>query len=135
MSTVTINNNRKIETFKSNFSGQVILPTDAAYERARQVWNGMISKRPALIARCNNVEDVVKSIRFARGNDLLVSIRGGGHNVAGYAVCDDGIVIDMTNMKRVDVNLEAQTVRVEAGALWGDVDPKTQGHGLATPGG
>jgi FAD/FMN-containing dehydrogenase len=127
--------NKTIKAFKNDFSGQVILPDSADYESARQVWNGMIDKQPEIIARCKNVMDVINAIRFARANDLPLSIRGGGHNVAGYAVCDGGLVIDMANMKRVVVNPESQTVIVEAGALWQDVDPATQEYGLATPGG
>jgi FAD/FMN-containing dehydrogenase len=123
------------QSFKNNFHGSVISPGDAAYDEARRVWNGMIDRRPAMIARCSNVADVAESIQFGRDNDLLVSIRGGGHNVAGYAVCDDGLVIDMSAMRKVEINPDKRTVRVEGGAVWGDVDPVTQEFGLATPGG
>ena len=94
-----------------------------------------IDKRPALIARCADVEDVIASVNFARDNDLLLAVRGGGHNVAGYAVCDGGLVIDLSDMREVKVAPEARTARAQAGALWGDVDRATQPHGLATPGG
>jgi FAD/FMN-containing dehydrogenase len=125
----------KIESFRSRLRGHLILPDDAAYEQARKVWNGMIDKHPALIARCANVEDVIASVNFARDNDLLLSVRGGGHNVAGYAVCDDGLVIDLSDMQEVEVDPEARTVRAQGGTLWGKVDRATQAYGLATPGG
>jgi FAD/FMN-containing dehydrogenase len=125
----------KIESFRSSLRGNLILPDDAAYDQARKVWNGMIDKRPALIARCAGVEDVIASVHFARDNDLLLSVRGGGHNVAGYAVCDGGLVIDLSDMQEVEVDPEARTVRAEGGALWGKVDRATQQYGLATPGG
>ncbi|MEE4263987.1 MAG: FAD-binding oxidoreductase [Desulfobacteraceae bacterium] len=132
---MAINIDGRLESFRNDFSGEVILPTSDTYDDARRVWNGMINKRPALIAKCSNVDDVVKSIRFARNNDLAVSIRGGGHNVAGFAVIDDGLVVDLSLMRSVVFNSESRTVFVEGGALWGDVDPVTQKHGLATPGG
>jgi FAD/FMN-containing dehydrogenase len=99
------------------------------------VWNGTVDRRPRLIARCRGAVDVAAAVRFARRHDLEVAVRGGGHNVAGTAVCDDGIVIDLSTMRAVTVDPVGRTARVEGGALWGDVDRETQRHGLATTGG
>lgn len=126
---------RQVKRFENDLKGRLIRPVDADFDQSRKVWNGMIDRNPALIACPADVGDVVKSIQFARRNDWLVSVRGGGHNVAGYAVCDDGLVIDMATMKKVEIDPQARSVRVEGGALWGDVDPVTQKYGLATPGG
>ena len=106
---------------------------DAGYDEARQIWNAMIDRKPALIARCKSAEDVVQAVKFARTNDLLVSIRGGGHNIAGNAVCDDGIMIDMSLMKRVKVDPNARQAQVEPGCTLADFDKAAQAHGLATP--
>ncbi|QLG27162.1 FAD-binding oxidoreductase [Halorarum halophilum] len=125
----------RIERFEAEFHGGLIRPDDADYDDARTVWNGMIDKRPALIARCRGVGDVISAVDFARENDLLVAVRGGGHNVAGTAVCDDGLVIDLSEMRGVWINPDARTARVQAGATWADVDRETQAFGLATPGG
>jgi FAD/FMN-containing dehydrogenase len=120
-------------TFAQNFRGQLIRPTDPAYESARRVWNGMINQHPALIARCSCVDDVVAAVNFARTQQLVVAVRGGGHGVAGHATCDDGLVIDLAALRRVQVDLVRRTVRVEAGATIGEVDRATQPFGLATP--
>ena len=117
------------------FRGRHIGPDRDDYDHARAVWNGAIDRRPRLIARCIGAADVVAAVRFARGRDLEIAIRGGGHNVAGTAVCDDGIVIDLSEMRGVRVDPAGRTVWVQGGALWGDVDQETQLHGLATPGG
>jgi FAD/FMN-containing dehydrogenase len=124
-----------IEQFDSKLRGELLRPSDPAYEQARLVWNGLINKRPALIARCAGVGDVIDSVNFARENDLLVAVRGGGHNVAGYAVCDGGLVIDLSPMKGIRVDPERRTVRAEGGVTWADLDRETQVFGLATPGG
>ena len=124
-----------IHDLTERFHGEVVLPEDDGYDDARAVWNGMIDKHPRLIARCHGVADVVDAVNFAREHDLLVAVRGGGHNVAGTAVCDDGIVIDLSEMRGVHVDPDAQTVRAEAGATWADLDRETQLFGLATPGG
>jgi FAD/FMN-containing dehydrogenase len=124
-----------VEQFHAGFKGMLFQPDDAGYEDARAVQNGMIERRPALIARCNGVADVIAAVTFARENSLLVSIRGGGHNAAGNALCDDGIVIDLSGMRAVRVDPTARTVRAEGGATWADVDRETQVFGLATPGG
>jgi hypothetical protein len=119
----------------SGLHGQVIGRDDAAYEEARQVYNRMIDKRPALIARCAKADDVSKVVALARDNDLLVAIRGGGHNGAGLGTCEDGVVIDLSLMKDVQVDPQARTVRVGGGCTWGEVDRATGEHGLATPSG
>ena len=116
-------------------SGEVIAPDDFAYDRARGVWNGMIDRRPRAIARCADAYDVSTAIRFATERDLPISVRGGGHNVAGTAVVDDGLVLDLSAMRGVYVQEPERIVRVQGGATWGDVDAVTAPLGLATPGG
>ena len=124
-----------IDTFRAGLRGE-LLTTDAAdYDEARRIWNGMMDKRPALIARCSGVADVIDAVNFARTHNLLVAIRGGGHNVAGNASCDDGLMIDLSEMRAVRVDPQARTVRVQGGATWGDADRETQVFGLAVPGG
>ncbi|NUB90597.1 FAD-binding oxidoreductase [Haloterrigena sp. SYSU A121-1] len=125
----------QLEQFEAGLHGDLIRPEDSDYDDARAVWNGMIDKRPGLIARCRGVGDVISAVNFARENDLLVAVRGGGHNVAGTAVCDDGLVIDLSGMRGVWVDPDARTGRVQAGATWAGVDHETQAFGLATPGG
>jgi FAD/FMN-containing dehydrogenase len=115
--------------------GDVLEMADVGYDEARKVWNGMIDKRPAVIARCAGVADVIEAVNFARTNDLLVAIRGGSHSAAGLAVCDDGLVIDLTRMKGARVDPVARTVQAQAGLLWADLDRETQAFGLATTGG
>jgi FAD/FMN-containing dehydrogenase len=122
-----------VERFGSGLRGELYRPGDAGYEEARKVWNGLIDKRPALIVRCAGVGDVVDSVNLARENDLLVAVRGGGHNVAGNAVCDGGLVIDLSAMKGIRVDPERRTVRAEGGVTLGDLDRETQVFGLATP--
>lgn len=124
-----------VEQFRSSLRGPLLRPGDAGYEEARQVWNGMIDKRPALIARCTGAADVVAAVNFAREQNLLVAVRGGGHNAAGNATCDDGLVIDLSLMRGVHVDPKRRTVRAQGGATWGDLDRETQLFGLATPGG
>ncbi len=109
------------------------MPGDPAYDEARSVWNGMIDKHPAMIARCDDVRDVVNSIHFAREHSLPVSVKGGGHNVAGRAVCDDGLMIDLSPMNKVEVNPENETAIAEGGATLGDLDQATQKFGLSVP--
>ena len=117
------------------FRGRLISADHADYDIARAVWNGAIDRRPRLIARCIGAADVVAAVRFARDHDLEIAIRGGGHNVAGTAVCDEGIVIDLSAMRAVRVDPAGRRAWVQGGALWGDVDRETQAHGLATTGG
>jgi FAD/FMN-containing dehydrogenase len=119
----------------ADFSGQLIGPEDAEYADAHPVYNAYIHKHPALIARPNNAADVAAAIAFARRHELPLAIRGGGHNGAGLGTVDDGLVIDLSRLNSVDVDPEAKTVRVGGGATWGDVDPATNAHGLATPSG
>jgi hypothetical protein len=117
------------------FRGELIAPYHADYDAARAVWNGAVDRRPGLIARCSGAADAAAAVRFAREHDLEIAVRGGGHNVAGTAVCDDGIVVDLSAMRAVWVDPIGRTARVQGGALWGDVDHETQVHGLATTGG
>ncbi len=121
--------------FESRLHGTVILPGDLEYDTARRVWNGMIDKYPAMIVRCASVADVVASVNFAREQGLLVSVRGGGHNVAGHATNDGGIVIDLAGLKEITVDPEARVVRAGGGVTLGELDAATQEHGLATPSG
>ena len=103
-----------------SFEGRLIGPEDADYDEARKVYNAMIDKRPALIARCAGPDDVAKTVTFARDHDLLVAVRGGGHNGAGLGTCDDGVVIDLASLKDVEVDPQARTVRVGGGCTWGE---------------
>jgi FAD/FMN-containing dehydrogenase len=115
--------------------GEVIRPGDEAYEPARRVWNGMIDRKPAIIVRCAGVSDVIRAVHFARENNLSVAVRGGGHNITGNAVCDDGQVIDLSPMKGIRVDPAARTAWAQAGVSWGEFDQETQAFGLATTGG
>ena len=119
----------------TGFRGRLIHPDHPDYDSARAVWNGVIDRRPRLIARCIGPTDVVAAVRLARERDLEIAIRGGGHNVAGTAMCDDGLVIDLSAMRAVRVDPAGRRAWVQGGALWGDVDHETQAHGLATVGG
>jgi len=120
---------------KSAFRGELIQATDDAYDTARKVYNGMIDKRPKLIARCVDVADIMAAVRYGRENRMLTAIRAGGHNGGGLGICDGGLVIDVGRMKGVRVDPAARTVRVAAGCLWGDVDHATHAFGLAVPSG
>ena len=124
-----------VTAFRSALHGQLIRPGDEGYDRARRVWNGMIDRYPMLIAYCKDVEGVVESVNFARAHELLVAVRSGGHNVAGNGVCDGGLVIDLSRLKRVKVNAPSRTARAQAGLNWREFDRATQGYGLATTGG
>jgi len=116
-------------------TGELIAPGDARYDEARTIWNGAIDRRPALIARCREPADVTAALRLARERELPIAVRGGGHGVAGTAVCDDGLVIDLSPMKGIAVDPGARTARAQGGVLWGELDAATQAHGLATVGG
>ncbi len=124
-----------IQDLKQNFRGELLAPSDAGYDKARKVWNGMIDKRPALIARCAGVADIRNCVNFGQANDLLLAVRGGGHNIAGNAVCDGGLVIDLSRMKSVRVDPARRRARAEAGLTWREFDRETQAFGLATTGG
>ena len=124
-----------IDEFKASVRGAVLQPGDAGYDAARSVWNVMIDKRPALIVRCAGVADVVRAVQFASSQNLLVAVRGGGHNVTGNATCDGGMVIDLSPMKGARVNPVAQTMQAQAGLTWREFDHETQAFGLATTGG
>ncbi len=124
-----------IQAFASRVRGRVIRPADLDYDDARAIQNGLIDRQPGLIVRCSGAADVIEAVNVAREHDLLVAVRGGGHNVAGNAVCDDGLVIDLSGMRGVHVNPATHTVRVQGGATWADVDRETQVFGLAVPGG
>jgi FAD binding domain/Berberine and berberine like len=115
--------------------GDLLCPGDEHYDSARTIHNGMIDRRPALIVRCVGVADVMAAVTFARSNNLVVAVRGGGHGVPGFAVCDGGLMIDLTRMKAVRVDPVGRTARAEGGATWGDFDHETQAFGLATTGG
>ena len=115
--------------------GRLLRPDDDDYDAVRRVWNGMVDKRPALIAQCAASADVVDVVRFARAHELLVSVRGGGHNIAGKSVCEGGLMIDLSRMNRVSVDPQRRTARVEGGARLGDLDRATQAFGLATTAG
>src|SRR5690242_96268 len=115
--------------------GPVLMPGSPGYDEARTIWNGLIDRHPALIVQCTGAADVVDAVNFAREHDLPLSIKGGGHNVAGNAVNDGGLVIDLSVMRGVRVEPSTQTVRVQAGATLGDLDRETQLFGLAVPAG
>src|SRR5213592_1414552 len=119
----------------SKFSGQLLQPTDAGYEEERKVHNGLVNKHPALIARCRGVADVVDAVDLARKADLEVAVRGGGHNVAGRATVDGGLMIDLLPMKGIHVDPSARTARAQGGVTWAELNRETQLHGLAVTGG
>lgn len=122
-----------ITHFRSSFSGQILEPADAGYDEARRIWNASFSKHPKVIARCSGVADVIAAVNFGRTSGLLTAIRGGGHNVGGRALCDDGLVIDLSRMRAVFVDEKARRVRVQGGATLGDLDRETHAFRLAVP--
>lgn len=122
-----------IEEFKTNFSGSVILPEDMQYEEARQIWNAMIDRKPSMIACCTSSDDVAQSLNFVRRHNLPFSVRGGGHNIAGSSACDDGVMIDLSPMKKIDIDPALQLGYVEPGCTLADFDAAAQAYGLATP--
>ncbi|MBZ5569021.1 MAG: FAD-binding oxidoreductase [Acidobacteriia bacterium] len=125
--------NEKIDNLRARLKGNVVLPGDAGYDEARRIWNAMIDRRPAVIVQCAGADDVAQTIAFARDSGLEISVRGGGHNIAGYAVCDNGVMLDLSQMKNVHVKAEARRAYVEPGATLHDFDRAVQVHGLATP--
>jgi FAD/FMN-containing dehydrogenase len=124
-----------LESLRARFRGEIITSASASYDTARQIWNGMIDRRPRVILRCSGNEDVHSAVRFAAERDLHPSIRAGGHNVAGTAIIEDGLVIDVSQMKGIAVDADARTVAAQTGLLWGEFDRATQANGLATTGG
>ena len=124
-----------LDRLRDSIHGPVIDPDDEGYDAARAIWNGAIDRRPACVAGCTGVADVVAAVRFARERELLVAVRSGGHGVGGHALCDDGLVIDLSPMKGIRVDPAARIARAEAGVLWGELDRETQLHALATVGG
>ena len=117
------------------FSGQLLQPADAGYEEARKVHNGLIDKRPALIARCKGTADIVDAVHLARKLGLEIAVRGGGHNVAGRATVDKGLMIDLSPMKGIHVDVKSRTAQAQGGVTWAEFNRETQLHGLATTGG
>jgi FAD/FMN-containing dehydrogenase len=122
-----------VEQLRSSLQGPLLTPDSPAYDEARTIWNAMIDRRPALIARCTSAADVALVVRFAREHNLVLAVRGGGHNIAGNAVCEGGLLIDLSQMKAVQVDRDAKTARVEGGATLADFDREAQAFGLATP--
>ena len=122
-----------LAAFRARFQGQVVVPGDAGYERARAVWNATADARPAVVARCAGVDDVVAAVRFARARELVVAVRGGGHSYPGFSTCDGGIVIDLSPMAGVRVDPDRRTATAAGGALLGELDRQAQAHGLACP--
>src|SRR6267142_2338455 len=120
---------------KSTLRGELLRSGDDAYDAARRIHNGMIDRRPAMIVRCAGVADVMRAVKFAREHEVLVSVRGGGHGIAGFAVCDGGMMIDLSQMRSVHVDPAARTATARGGATWGDFDDETLAFGLATTGG
>ena len=122
-----------VSSFGEAFDGEIVLPGSADYDAARMVWNGMIDRRPALVARCSDVADVVRAIRFAREQDLVIAVRSGGHSIGGFSTCDGGIVIDLSRMRGVRVDPERRTAWVNGGALLSELDREAQAFGLVCP--
>jgi FAD/FMN-containing dehydrogenase len=133
--TDTILEEAAVQQFADSLRGPLLAPGEGGYDEARKVWNGMIDRRPALIARCAGVADVMAAVRFARTHELLVSVRGGGHNITGNAVCEGGLMIDLSPMKSVRVDPARRRARAEAGLTWGEYNHETQAFGLASTGG
>ena len=126
-------NSANVEELKKGFKGKVITPDDHEYEESRKIWNGMVDKRPAIIARCAGTQDAVKADNFARDNGIQLAVRGAGHHIAGNSLCDDGLVVDLSHMRAVKVDAAAKRAVVEGGATLADFDAATLAHGLATP--
>lgn len=124
-----------LNNFRAGLRGELILPDSDKYDSARSIWNAMIDKYPAMIVRCAGVSDVIASVKFARANEVRIAVRGGGHNIAGSAICDGGLVIDLSAMKSIRVDPVARTARAEPGLTWAEFDHETQVFGLATTGG
>jgi len=124
-----------IDAFRQTLSGNLLFPDDDGYHEARSVWNGMIDKRPAMVVQCASTDDVISCVNFARDTDLTISVKGGGHGVAGKAVCENGLMLDMSGMNKVTVDAESRTATVGPGATLGDMDQETEKYRLFTTGG
>ena len=124
-----------LKEFEDGLHGEMVKPGDGAYDEVRAIWNGVHDARPAVIARCADAADVRHAVGFARSEGLDVAVRGGSHSIPGFSTCDDGIVIDLSPMKGIEIDVDAATVRAEGGVIWGELDAATQEHGLATTGG
>src|SRR5262245_49584919 len=124
-----------LDALRSNFRGELIIPSDSSYDKARRVWNALIDKRPTLVAMCAGAADVIATVTFARDQGLSLAVRGGGHSIAGNSTCDGGVVLDLSRMKGVHVDKIARAARAEGGVLWQELDHETQAFGLATTGG
>jgi len=135
MATTTASGAEQLDELRAGFSGSILEPGADGFDAVRRVHNGLIDRRPALIARCQNAADIADAIRYARANDLDISVRGGGHNVAGRAVADGGLMIDLAPMKGIYVDPAARTVRAQGGVLWNELNRETAAHGLAVTGG
>src|SRR5262249_15650387 len=129
----TVLKDTAIEAFRTHVRGELLRPEDAGYEVARKVFNAMVDKRPALIARCAGTADLIECVRFAREHNLLAAVRGGGHSVAGHAVCEGGLMIDLSRMKGLRVDPVQRTAHAQPGLTLGEFDRETQVFGLATP--
>jgi FAD/FMN-containing dehydrogenase len=132
---VTVLEEEAVEKFKSSLRGELLRPGDDGYDEARTIWNAMIDRRPALIVRCAGTADVIAAVNLARKHSLLTAVRGGGHNVAGFSMCDQGLVLDLSKMKSIRVDPHASTVRAEPGVTLGELDRETQSFGLVVPAG
>ncbi len=128
-------NSQAIKNLRNMLHGQLILPSDIEYDTIRKVWNGMIDRHPSLIIQCLDETDVINAVNFGRENNLLTAVRGGGHNVAGFGTCDDGMIIDLSEMREIQVDTQAETARAQGGLTWGDFDKATQPFALSTTGG
>src|SRR6516165_4242159 len=124
-----------VAALREQLRGRLVSPDDTRYDAARKVWNGRIDRRPSLVAFCADEKDVVVALRFAREHELLVAVRGGGHSCAGTAVCDDGLVIDLSPMKAIEVDAAARSAQAQGGVLWGELDRATQAWGRGVRGG
>jgi FAD/FMN-containing dehydrogenase len=135
MTTLTASTMLDVAELEPELRGSLVRPGDADYDSARSVWNGMIDRRPALVVRCAGAADVIAGLRFARERELVLAVRGGGHNVAGFGTCDGGVVLDLSPMKGIRIDPRSSTARAEGGVVWGELDQETQAFGLATTGG
>ena len=124
-----------LAAFRDRLHGRLVCPDDSSYDAARRVWNGRVDRRPAIIALCSDTMDVVAAVHFAHEHELVAAVRGGGHSVAGTAVCDGGLVIDLSLMKSVEIDPVGRSARAQAGVRWSELDGATQAFSLAVPGG